>query len=131
MGLISLHVVLILLGYGAYGLAAVSAAMYLTQEHNLKFDKLNAILSLLPPIQRLDKVGRRLILSGLIMMVIGLVIGFGAVRASDELSSAGDAKVYWSVFMCGMYGTLLILRWRLELSGRRFAWGAIICFVFF
>ena len=41
----SLHGSLILLAYGAFGLASVAALMYLTQEHDLKFHKLRAIFS--------------------------------------------------------------------------------------
>ena len=52
----SLHAALILLAYGAFGLAAVAGVMFLTQEHDLKFHKLRAILSLLPPIQRLELI---------------------------------------------------------------------------
>ena len=52
----SLHAALILLAYGAFGLGAVAAVMYLTQDHDLKFHKLRAIFSLLPPIQRLELV---------------------------------------------------------------------------
>ncbi len=48
----SLHIALSLLAFGAFGLAAVAAVMYVTQEHNLKFHKLRAVLSLFPPLQR-------------------------------------------------------------------------------
>ena len=39
---------MILLAYGSFGLASVAAAMFLTQQHDLKFNKLKAVLSLLP-----------------------------------------------------------------------------------
>src|ERR1017187_2814607 len=55
-GLTSLHAALILLAIGAFGLSAVAALMFLTEEHDLKFHKLRAIFSLLPPIQRLERV---------------------------------------------------------------------------
>jgi len=44
----SLHATMILLAYGAFGLASVAAIMFLTQQHDLKFNKLRAVLSLLP-----------------------------------------------------------------------------------
>src|SRR5437867_10027012 len=50
----SLHKALILLSYGAFGLSSVAGLMYLSQEHDLKYRKLRAVLSLLPPIQRLE-----------------------------------------------------------------------------
>ena len=49
--------------------------MYLTQEHNLKFHKLRAIFSLLPPIQRLEAVGQRLLAHGFLLLTLGLAIG--------------------------------------------------------
>src|SRR5229473_7913722 len=59
----SVHAALMALSYGAFGLSSVAALMYLTQEHNLKLHKLQAIFSLLPPIQRLDAVIARLLVS--------------------------------------------------------------------
>jgi len=44
-----LHAALILLAYGAFGLGSAAAVMFLTQHHNLKFNKLRAVLSLLRP----------------------------------------------------------------------------------
>jgi ABC-type transport system involved in cytochrome c biogenesis permease subunit len=60
-GLASLHATLILLAYGAFGLGSVAAGMFLTQQHDLKFHKLRAVLSALPPIQRLEVVAARLV----------------------------------------------------------------------
>ena len=50
----SLHKALLLLSFGAFGLSAVAAAMFLTQEHDLKLNKFRAILSKLPPHPRAD-----------------------------------------------------------------------------
>src|SRR2546427_2819319 len=61
---VSLHAALILLSYGAFGLSSIAALMYLTQEHDLKFHKMRAIFSLLPPIQRLELVIGRLLAGG-------------------------------------------------------------------
>ena len=44
---------------------AAAAGMFLTQQHDLKFHKLRAVLSLFPPIQRLEIVASRLVLAGL------------------------------------------------------------------
>ena len=42
------------LAYGAFGPQQQQQACFLTEQHDLKFHKLRAVLSLLPPIQRLD-----------------------------------------------------------------------------
>src|SRR5207247_9926439 len=72
---VSLHAALILLSYGAFGLSSIAALMYLTQEHDLKFHKVRALFSLLPPIQRLERVIRGLMVSGFVLLTAGLVIG--------------------------------------------------------
>src|SRR6266850_2705516 len=67
----SLHAALILLAYGAFGLAAIAGGMYLTQEHDLKFNKLRAVLSLFPPIQRLEVIASRLVTAGFVLLTVG------------------------------------------------------------
>ncbi len=86
----SLHAALILLSFGAFGLGSVAALMYLTQEHDLKFHKLRAILSLLPPIQRLEKVASGLVTTGLVLFTAGLSLypGVAAGKAKAFISRA-------------------------------------------
>ncbi|MGI8965381.1 MAG: cytochrome c biogenesis protein CcsA, partial [Limisphaerales bacterium] len=50
-GLVSLHATLILLSYGAFGLSSIAGIMYVTQEHDLKFPKLRAVFSIMPPME--------------------------------------------------------------------------------
>ena len=128
-GALSLHAALILLAYGAFGLGAVAGLMYLTQEHNLKFHKLRAILSLLPPIQRLETITAVLLRNGFILLTIGLAIG-GIVLRKHGREYFGDIKVIWSAFIWALYLALLVLRWKFAQGGRRFAWGAIAVFAF-
>ena len=127
--LVSLHAALVLLAYGAFGLGSVSALMFLTQQHNLKFNKLRAVLSLLPPIQRLELVTSRLVLIGLVLLTIGLFAG-GRLPRPEGVSYAQDVKVRWAVLVWLLYLGLLLARWRFALSGRRFAWGITGVFAF-
>jgi HemX protein len=127
--LVSLHAALILLAYGAFGLGSVSALMFLTQQHNLKFHKLRAMLSLLPPIQRLELVTSRLVLVGFILLTLGLFAG-GHLPRPEGVPYSQDVKVRWSALVWLLYLGLLVARWRFALSGRRFAWGIIGVFAF-
>src|SRR5436190_1927560 len=125
----SLHAALILLAYGAFGLAAISGIMFLTHEHNLKFNKLRAVLSLFPPIQRLELITNRLVLAGFILLTAGLVAG-AFLQRPPEVHFFGDPKVIWSALLWVFYLGLLISRSRFAQSRRRFAIGVVGAFAF-
>ncbi len=129
--LTSLHAALMALAYGAFGLSSVAALMYLTQERNLKFHKLQAIFSLLPPIQRLEAAVGRLLVSGFVLLTVGLALGvYGLTRLDDPHAYRGDPKIVWSVVVWLLYLGLIVMRWKFAQGGRRFALGAIGSFVF-
>jgi HemX protein len=125
----SLHAALILLAYGAFGLGSVAAFMYLMQVYDLKFHKLRAVLSRLPPIQRLEATTFWLVLSGFVLLTVGLAAG-GHLPRPEGVHYWHDAKVIWSVLLWLLYLGLLVGRWRFAFGGRRFACGAIAIFVF-
>jgi HemX protein len=129
--LTSLHAALMALAYGAFGLSSVAAAMYLTQERNLKLHKLKAIFSLMPPIQRLELAVGRLMVSGFALLTIGLGIGvLGLKHLSNPELNRGAPKILWSILVWFLYSGLLVMRWRFAQGGRRFALGAIGSFAF-
>ena len=129
-GWISLHAALTLLSYGAFGLASVAALMYLNQDHDLKFRKLRAVSSLMPPIQRLEVVIGRLLLSGFILLTLGLLSGAIAIERPAGVSYGSDSKVLWSGGVWLLYLALIILRWGYAHRGRRFALSALGGFAF-
>jgi ABC-type uncharacterized transport system permease subunit len=127
----SLHAALLSLSYGAFGLSAISALMYLTQERNLKFHKLQAVFSLVPPIQRLETVASGLMLTGFVLLTMGLGIGFlDLAHVNNPEHYRGDLKIVWSGVVWCLYLALLVLRWKFAQGGRRFALGTIGTFVF-
>ena len=128
---ISLHAATLALAYGAFGLSSAAAFMYLTQERNLKFHRLKAIFSLMPPIQRLELVVSWLLLGGFVLLTIGLGIGaLDLAHVRNAESYRGDPKIIWSAMVWLLYLGLVIMRWRFAQTGRRFALGAIGSFVF-
>ena len=126
----SVHAALILLGYGAFGLSAVAAVMFLTQDHDLKFDKLRAVFSKMPSLERLGLVVSWLVLAGFILLTLGMVVGAVWAKKPAGVSFAGDTKVVWSMFVWVLYGLLLVLRWRYAQGGRRIAWASLGIFAF-
>jgi ABC-type transport system involved in cytochrome c biogenesis permease subunit len=129
-GLVSLHASLILLSYGAFGLSSVAGLMYLTQEHDLKFHKLRAVFSLMPPIERLEKVMNRLLLGGFALLTAGLVLSPLLLKQRYNVYFISDPKLLWSIFVWALYLALLLLHGRFAQTGRRFAWGTIGSFIF-
>jgi ABC-type uncharacterized transport system permease subunit len=128
----NVHAALILLSYGAFGLSAVGGAMFLTQEHDLKFHKARAVLSLLPPIQRLERVMSGLIIAGVLLLTAGLAFVPLLIKEKERQGAAfrGDPILYYSIFIWLVYWTLLVGRWKFGQGGRRFAWGVVISFIF-
>ena len=130
-GWVSLHAALILLAYGAFGLSSIAGVMYLTQEHDLKFRKLRAVLSRMPSVERLERVTNRALAAGFALLTVGLALVPMIVKQAPGLDLKGDPKVAWSIFVWALYLALLGWRWRFSAGGRAIAWGAIgsFCFV--
>jgi ABC-type uncharacterized transport system permease subunit len=128
---ISLHAALLALSYGAFGLSSVAALMYLVQERNLKFHKMQAVFSLMPPIQRLEAIVGRLLLAGFILLTLGLALGaFDLAHLRQAEAYRGDLKIIWSILVWLIYFCLVLMRWKFAQGGRRFALGALGSFVF-
>jgi ABC-type uncharacterized transport system permease subunit len=127
--LLSLHAATILQAYGAFGLAAVAALMFLVQQRDLKVHKLRALLSFLPSIQRLELVTTRLVMVGFVLLTIGLAVGSQMPREEGRPYFA-DAKILWSGLIWLVYLESLVARKIFRRSPRRFAAGVMVAFLF-
>lgn len=125
----SLHAATILQAYGAFGLAAVAAGMFLMQRHDLKFHKLRALLSLLPSIQRLEAITFRLVAVGFGLLTIGLIAGSQLPPQAGK-PYFSDAKVVWSALLWLIYLESLLAYKFFGRSSRRFTTGIIVAFAF-
>jgi ABC-type uncharacterized transport system permease subunit len=125
----SIHAATILQAYGAFGLAAVAAAMFLIQRHDLKFHKIRALLSLLPSMQRLELITFRLVAVGFVLLTIGLAAGSQLPRHEGK-PYWSDTKVLWSALMWLVYLEALVAYKKFGRPSRRFAAGVIVAFVF-
>ena len=92
--------------------------------------KLRAILSLLPPIQRLETIIGRLLLAGFVLLTVGLALGAYYLKQTTGVFYKGDAKILWSMAVWVFYLALLVMRWQFAQTGRRFVWGAVGTFAF-
>ena len=103
--------------------------MFLMQQHDLKFHKLRAVLSLLPSIQRLELITLRLTLVGFVLFTVGLVTGELLPRPEGK-PYFSDPKVIWSALLWLVYLELIVARMFFGRSTRRFTIGVVIAFVF-
>ena len=124
------HAALILLAYGAFGLGSLAALMYLSQEHNLRFNKSRAILALFPPITRLEKAARWLLIAGVLLLSGGLLAGGLYLHEAKGHWFVADPFILYSLFTWVTYLLILLSAWKFGQSGRRFAWSAVISFIF-
>lgn len=129
-GLVSAHATLILLAYGAFGLGSVAALMYLSQEHDLRFHKLRAVLAKLPPIERLDRIVTGLLGAGVVLLTAGLALSPWLMWERYRVLFSTDPKILWSLVVWAVYLALLVARLRHRFNGRRFAWGTLGSFAF-
>lgn len=129
-GWMSLHAALILLAYGAFGLSAVAAVMYLFQEHNLKYNKPRAVISLMPPIQRLEMVTGRMMFVGFLLLTAGLAFGVVYLKETHDVYFKNDSKILWSMLVWIECLGWLVWRWGFAQRGRRLAWGTVAVFAF-
>ncbi len=126
--LTSLHAATILLAYGAFGLGAVAAVMFLMQQHALKAHKIRAVLSVFPSIQRLEMISTRLVFAGFVLLTIGLAAGRELPRP-DGAAYFSDSKVIWSALLWLAYLEMLVAHKFLSRSSRNFAIGVAAAFV--
>ncbi|HAM70589.1 MAG TPA: cytochrome c assembly protein [Verrucomicrobiales bacterium] len=129
-GVHSLHAALILLAAGAFGLSCVAAVMYLVQERDLKQKKLRAVLSMLPPIQRLEQITSRLMQAGLALITAGLGSGLLWLKERTGSFLKMDSTLIWVALVWAIYLGMVIMNTRYGRRGRRFALGAVGGFAF-
>jgi ABC-type uncharacterized transport system permease subunit len=118
---LTIHVVLVLLGYAAFLLTAVSAVAYLFQERELKRKKPHAFYYRLPPLGTLDEVISK-----------SMAVGFALITASVMVASTwafvevgthwiADPKIVISLATWVMYLTMVFLRISAGWRGRKAA----------
>jgi ABC-type uncharacterized transport system permease subunit len=111
---LELHASVTLLAYGALGLAAVAALLYLIQERQLREHHLRRWFFSLPAMGDLVAVQRRVVLVGFVLLTVGLGAGF--------LVGFDTVKGVWSAGVWLFYLFLLLAPWLLRVGARRLAW---------
>jgi ABC-type uncharacterized transport system permease subunit len=117
------HAAISIIAYGAFALAFVAGVMYLVQERQLKTHRLRGLFFFLPPIADLAIAMNRLILTGFLLLTVGLLSGFEVRGEQMEWS-----KIIWGISVWLIYGGILQMdRWR-RITPRRVAQLAVAAF---
>ncbi len=120
------HIILVLAGYAALLLTAVSAVFYLIQERRLKSKKSPAMLDKLPPLGTLDNLISSSMGFGFVFITLGVV--FGLLWAFIELGTrwVGNASIMLSFITWGLCLLMIFMRASAGWRGRKAALMALV-----
>lgn len=127
------HASMSIVGYTALSLAAIYALMYIIQNNNLKKRKLGKLFMQLPPLNYLEKMSMRSVVTGIILLGMGLLLGhFQAMTMIGEFWP-NDIKVYvtdgvWILY-AGGYLLANIKKWRGEKMALMSLYGFLVLII--
>jgi HemX protein len=90
-----LHVVLAMVGYAGLTVAFAAGLMYLLQFRQLKGKRFGAVYRYFPPLDTLERVGRRALLVGFPFLTVALLLGWAWSERFGPAMGAGNPKVVW------------------------------------
>ena len=115
------HIVLVMLGYAALLLTAVSAGIYLMQERELKRKTPRKFYSRLPPLGTLDELISRFMTIGFVLITLATIAG--SIWAFIEVGTGwiSDPRISISFGTWGIYLVMVFLRVTAGWRGRKAA----------
>lgn len=131
----AIHASLSITGYTALSLAAIYALMYIIQNNNLKKRNLGKLFMQLPALTYLEKMSMRSVVTGIILLGIGLFLGHYQALVNPQIGVffPNDMKVIvsdavWILYFGGLIVTN-IKKWRGEKMAYMSLYGFIILIV--
>ena len=93
----------------------------------MKTHKLYPLFHRLPPIENLDVINYRLLLSGFVLLTLGICFGFAL---GMQFLKSDPPKTAWSLLVWAIYAVLLAARIKQRVRGRKVALVSVALFVF-
>ncbi len=118
---LTVHIVLVLLGYAALLLTAGASLLYLFQERELKNKKPRKFYYRLPPLGTLDDLISRAMAIGFVLMTLAVVAASTWASIYLKADWIGQPKIVISFFTWGVYMALVFLRTTAGWRGRKAA----------
>lgn len=123
-----LHVVFAVIGYAGLTVAFAAGLMYLLQFRELKSKRFGAIFHFFPPLDTLDRLGRRGLLVGFPFLSLALVLGWAWTVTFQRSLELRNPQVIWGVLTWAVFAGALLARLG---GGRRAQRGALASVVGF
>ena len=122
------HAAVCLMAYAIFFLSFVLSVMYLIQERQIKKKRLRGLFQRLPSLEGLDFMGYRCIMTGFVLLTVGIFTG--SVWAEQAWGSywSWDPKETWSLITWFLYAAILHQRFAVGWRGRRAAYLTIVAF---
>ena len=124
---IELHAALAIFSYGVFAILSLVSIMFLTQQHGLKKKQFKGVYQILPSVQQLDLMAKRLLVTGVIVLSASLL--FGAVFWVDNFDRVPVFKLTATCLIWLGYLIVFVLRIQKKLVTRRHAIAAIVLFL--
>jgi ABC-type uncharacterized transport system permease subunit len=102
---LGVHAVLMLAAFAGLTLAAGMALLYLWQERRLKRHVRRVLRVRVPPLDALDRLAARTVLTSLVLLTLGIGVGAASFERGDF-----DAAMAVTFAVWGTYAALLVLR---------------------
>ncbi|SRR5581483_2303838 len=118
---LTVHIVLVLLGYAALVLAAVASLLYLFQERELKSKKPRKFYYRLPPLGTLDEIISRSMALGFVLITLAVIAGSTWAFIELRTNWIGEPKIAISFFTWAVYLAMVFLRVTVGWRGRKAA----------
>lgn len=125
----NLHVLFAFLGYAGLTVAAAAGLMYLLQFRELKSKHFGAIFRFFPPLEVLDRLGRRGILFGFPFLTVSVLVGWAWTTRFDVADVPGNPKLLWVIVSWMVFLAALLARAGGGRPSRRGALVSVVGFV--
>jgi ABC-type transport system involved in cytochrome c biogenesis permease subunit len=128
---IAVHVAVALASYAAFAMAFASGIVYLVSQRLLKKHGPSPVFGLMPPLETTARVNVRSIAAGVVLLAIGLVVGYLYAREiyAGQRVWRLDPKVFLTTITVLAYAAVLGLSRRPRFKGRRTALASVAGFV--
>ncbi|HEB98716.1 MAG TPA: hypothetical protein ENJ05_04350 [Thiotrichales bacterium] len=113
---LDLHILLSIMAYSLFAIAAVQAILLAIQDHQLRARRPGGILRALPPLQTMEDLLMQLILAGFVLLTLALLTGFFFLE--DIFAQHLVHKTVLSITAWLVFATLLWGRWKFGWRGR-------------